>query len=920
MAKLYPPNIEGTIPAFCKDSEGTVKITVPFSMNRAVGVSDVAGFVLKIKTVNGNFLTTLKVTTPDSASTVGYYDITSNMMTYFVASESLFNIGQYYKLQLAYLDTTGEVGYYSTVGVTKFTSMPSVSIANLTAANTNAHSYQYTGVYRQYGDASEKLYSSRFIITNSDKIVVEDSGVIIHNTTQDDKRYEAHEVFTISKDLSTDKTYYITFSVTTTNGLELTSPRYRLLQRRSIPAEIHADLIATLNYENGYVKLKMDDNIDSIISGTFLISRASSKNNYVWEEFRRFDLLAVVPNTWSLVDYTVEQGVTYKYSLQQYNANRIYSDRLISNSCYVDFEDAFLFDGSKQLKIRFNPKVSSFKNDLLESKIETIGSKHPYILRNGNVSYKEFSISGLISYQMDEDGLFYSKSELGISENMTDITSENIMAERLFKLKVLDWLTDGKPKLFKSPVEGNYIVRLMNVSLSPTDTLSRMLHTFSATAYEVAKLDAESLEEYHLIDPKENLTEQTRWATIDLRQLYLDNYTTENKNSWVKLNTRLAYSVKFTDMVPGTIIKIDGEKIQIGATGAFILSYGTSSIKEFDMQVKDLELGGFCTYSYHSKAVSIFGTILNVEISDVPCMQIIGEDYLPTAEQASIIKKKEFSYPGKGNDLFDALTDVRTSILSVGSGRFIKRQVFDIYIDLFDPEDFDIDTHYNIYSDMDCETSFDKFDTLNLYQLRCRRKNYDYVIKNEGYYVDANSEDFAPHLDYIIDGNHPYRERKNADGSVSKVLNIIPITKDLFDIEIGDSIINIETSGKYELKDIGNYSKIIKPHLGIISELSYSQQISTFNVEEYDNTTKQRKSTYTTHLKKHINNRTGAKSIASPEYVITYDNNLASETSVAEYQSKIAEDRKELDKEYLNYLLALDAAIKKYKKENGIIS
>jgi len=58
----------------------------------------------------------------------------------------------------------------------------------------------------------------------------------------------------------------------------------------------------------------------------------------------------------------------------------------------------FLFDGTRQLKIQYNPKVSSFKNDILESKIDTIGSKYPFFFRNGHVHYKEFPISGLISY------------------------------------------------------------------------------------------------------------------------------------------------------------------------------------------------------------------------------------------------------------------------------------------------------------------------------------------------------------------------------------------------------------------------------------------------------------------------------------------------------------------------------------------
>ena len=56
MAKLYPPNIEGTIPAFY--TEGTTKIVVPFSMNKAVGKSEVYGFSLKIKYVDGNVIDT----------------------------------------------------------------------------------------------------------------------------------------------------------------------------------------------------------------------------------------------------------------------------------------------------------------------------------------------------------------------------------------------------------------------------------------------------------------------------------------------------------------------------------------------------------------------------------------------------------------------------------------------------------------------------------------------------------------------------------------------------------------------------------------------------------------------------------------------------------------------------------------------
>jgi hypothetical protein len=63
------------------------------------------------------------------------------------------------------------------------------------------------------------------------------------------------------------------------------------------------------------------------------------------------------------------------------------------------------------LRIRFNPNVSSFKSVVAETKKTTLGRQFPFILRNGVLNYKEFPITGLISYQMDNDELFLSKSD-----------------------------------------------------------------------------------------------------------------------------------------------------------------------------------------------------------------------------------------------------------------------------------------------------------------------------------------------------------------------------------------------------------------------------------------------------------------------------------------------------------------------------
>ena len=152
-------------------------------------------------------------------------------------------------------------------------------------------------------------------------------------------------------------------------------------------------------------------------------------------------------------DFSVEQGKTYIYSIQQYNNNGLYTNRKKSNAVFVDFEDIFLYDGERQLKLRFNPQVSNFKTQLAEIRAETIGSKYPFFFRNARIGYKTFPISGLLSMLSDNNELFtdfdsimrdvYLYHRHGIKENKdpyksTDLLSRNILSERLFKMEVLD--------------------------------------------------------------------------------------------------------------------------------------------------------------------------------------------------------------------------------------------------------------------------------------------------------------------------------------------------------------------------------------------------------------------------------------------------------------------------------------------------
>jgi hypothetical protein len=56
----------------------------------------------------------------------------------------------------------------------------------------------------------------------------------------------------------------------------------------------------------------------------------------------------------------------------------------------------------------------------------------------------------------------------------------------------------------------------MNTSLSPNETLGRMLHTFSSTAYEIADCNFDNLVKYNLLTPGKVENRPMKFRTINL--------------------------------------------------------------------------------------------------------------------------------------------------------------------------------------------------------------------------------------------------------------------------------------------------------------------------------------------------------------------------------------------------------------------
>ena len=400
---------------------------------------------------------------------------------------------EYYKLQLETKNLD-----QSNYGIAKYINTPNAELINQDFNNFSV------GFKFIVNDDKEYLYSTIFELLGNG-IVLETSGEIIHNYKNTNpqtviERYQFKKYF--------DKGSY-QFKVTykTINGFE------QLLY--SDVHNIESSPLSALPY----IKLMYDKenatiNIHSLFNSENENPYQYSGNLYKQEQNGNgYIFLKKLGQNIVARDLALEQNCSQTYLFENDDDKKAY----IINTGSLDFDHAYLYDNEKQLCIKFNPKISYFKSVIQNTKITTIGAQFPYIFKNGQNNYKEFDISGLISYKMDENSYFFGgranvleeerESTINILEENDSVNTNfplNLVAEeyyneRKMKNEVLEWLNNGKPKAFKSPTEGNYIVCLMDISLAPEEKLSRKLATFKCQAIEIAQYNLTELQKYNLL-------------------------------------------------------------------------------------------------------------------------------------------------------------------------------------------------------------------------------------------------------------------------------------------------------------------------------------------------------------------------------------------------------------------------------------
>ena len=554
---LYPPIVASSMPAF-NIADNKVRIYYTLSAYNTNKIDSINSVHVSVRRQSSN-VNVLKSNTEIIEKSFGLQDdIDKTLNRYYIEinkqdliSEG-FQVDALYKVQLRFSSLlpsnsntmsfyTNNISYFSewsTVCIIKPIEIPFFYIDEFYTGRapqqTDENNFYYslaefTGIYKQEKSSEALKHWRMRLLSNSytkenflniQNYTLADSGIQL-NSVRNYNLNDSSVVLSCSLpyELTQNVKYKLLFEIQTKNGYQ-NSLLYSFVFSSQQADSLNGTLSTFVNEEEGYIKLVF--NSDEYYPGNLVIRRSDSKSNFLkWEDLKYFESYTIPSFTY--YDFTAQSGLLYRYLVQKvsirgHRGAPVYDkSRTFDTGVMAEWQHAFLVQSGeneslsdvKQLKLKYDFQISSYKTNISESKTDTIGSKYPFIRRNGNMYYRSFPITGTITGYMDEASLFTNTSELfenrynnykdfkGEIENYT--TKYDYTYERKFREKVEEFLYNSKPKLYKSMQQGNIFIKLMEVSLTPKNQLGRLIYSFSATAYQIDEPTINTFNNYGLI-------------------------------------------------------------------------------------------------------------------------------------------------------------------------------------------------------------------------------------------------------------------------------------------------------------------------------------------------------------------------------------------------------------------------------------
>lgn len=257
-----------------------------------------------------------------------------------------------------------------------------------------------------------KVHQGNVLITDTEEVYAEPTRV--NNTYEYGINYildltnaaeGAQCILTLEIWSNNDYYYTTTRNFTIANFSEAyNTPKWHNHTGTEYPAEY-----IEVNQEDGVAIIDFSWNDIKLPPGNLYIKRACSKDN-----FKNWEIISVTEEPGENIsvhieDYTICSLHKYKYAAQHEALTGPWSRVYYSNTIYPKFYEMLLERQNRQIAIRYNGQVTSWKPVVNRQKVDTLGGRYPKFVENAQMNYKQFSVQGLIVAEADFNRKFLNE-------------------------------------------------------------------------------------------------------------------------------------------------------------------------------------------------------------------------------------------------------------------------------------------------------------------------------------------------------------------------------------------------------------------------------------------------------------------------------------------------------------------------------
>ena len=201
-----------------------------------------------------------------------------------------------------------------------------------------------------------------------------------------------------------------------------------------------------------------------------------------WQDVAEIDYIPNEKLLYEAIDKYVANDFVYQYSIIPMTST-ILGNRIVSDEIIAKFEGVFVSDKDSNYELLYDVELSDIENNVANAVFEPKNARYPIVV-HGNLDYASFDVTAT----------FIS------AETMKDNSGRaNIRMERLGKDRLLKFMKNGKPKIYRDH-HGN--LKLVSVVGNPKETPYNNVGGIAKLSFslvEIGDMDSETLKANNLL-------------------------------------------------------------------------------------------------------------------------------------------------------------------------------------------------------------------------------------------------------------------------------------------------------------------------------------------------------------------------------------------------------------------------------------